>query len=98
MNLENFLVRRKRRSVERFQSASNWGALDLDARMALLEDVAGLPSSFKDDSLPAKQFDLLTLNAQLLLLSGDANFTGLQDRIRKTTAALETLSNVPMVA
>jgi len=98
MNLENFLVRWKRRSVERFQSAKNWDALDLDARMALLEDVAGLPSSFKDDSLPAKQFDLLALNAQLLLLNGNPSFTGLQDRIRKSAAALETLSNVPMVA
>jgi type I restriction enzyme R subunit len=97
MNLENFLVRQKRRSVERFQSSDSWDELSLDARIALSEDVAGLPTSFKDSSLPAKQFDLLVLNAQLRLLNADAGFISLQDRIKKTAAALETLSNVPIV-
>ncbi|SHE29528.1 type I restriction enzyme, R subunit [Litoreibacter ascidiaceicola] len=98
MNLENFLVRSKRRSVEKFQKPESWDAIDLDARITLNEEIAGLPTSFEDDPLPAKQFDLLILNAQLLLLQGDAEFSALQRRIIKFASALETLSNVPVVA
>lgn len=97
MNVENFLVRAKRRAVEKFQKAENWEAIDLEARIELNDDVAGLPSSFKDDPLPAKQFDLLLLNAQLLLLRGEADFAKLQQRIIKIASSLETLSNVPVV-
>ncbi|SMX31900.1 DEAD/DEAH box helicase family protein [Actibacterium lipolyticum] len=98
MNLENFMVRAKRRAVERFQDEANWKALDLDARISLTEEVAGLPSSFQDDALPAKQFDLLILNAQLLLLRQESGFSALQTRIVKFASALESLSNVPAVA
>lgn len=98
MNLENFMVRDKRRSVERFKTPENWELLDLEARMALSEEVAGLPSAFEDADLPAKQFDLLILNAQLLLLREDGAFSRLQDRIIKFASALEGLSNVPTVA
>lgn len=98
MNLENFMVRRKRRAVERFQSADSWTTLDLDAQMTLIEEIAGLPSAFQDDPLPAKQFDILVLNAQLMLLEDDAGFQKLQNRIVQMASALETLSNVPLVA
>lgn len=98
MNLENFIVRAKRRAVERFQDEANWAFLDLDARIALSEDVAGLPSAFQDDALPAKQFDLLVLNAQLLLFREENGFSALQKRIVKFASALETLSNVPAVS
>lgn len=98
MNLENFIVRRVRRSVERFQRADAWDVLDLDARLALTEEVSGLPTAFEDGGLAAKQFDLLVLNAQLLLLHGDAAFANLQQRIVSFAFALEGLSNVPAVA
>ena len=51
-----------------------------------------------DDHLPAKQFDLLVLNAQLLLLRADARFSRLQLRLVKLASALEGLSNVPTVS
>ncbi|WP_241524156.1 type I restriction-modification enzyme R subunit C-terminal domain-containing protein [Oceaniglobus indicus] len=98
MNLENFMVRDRRRAVEHFKDKSNWETLDLDAQITLNDEVAGLPSAFQDDHLPAKQFDLLVLNAQLLLLRGDANFARLQIRMIKFASALEGLSNVPTVA
>ncbi len=98
MNLENFMVRQKRRAVETFQQEDNWTTLDLEARMTLIEEVAGLPSAYQDDPLPAKQFDLLVLNAQLLLLEGDADFEKLQKRMVQVASALEALSNVPLVA
>ena len=98
MNLDNFIVRQVRRSVERFQAADTWQELTLDDRMTLADEVAGLPSAFEDGGLAAKQFDLLILNAQLLLLRGDAGFSGLQQRITTYAVVLEGLSNVPAVA
>lgn len=98
MNLENFMVRNKRRAVEQFQKEDNWNALDLEARMTLVDDIAGLPSAYQDAQLPAKQFDLLVLNAQLLLLEEDARFEALQKRMTNVASTLEALSNVPLVA
>ena len=98
MPLENFIVRAKRRSVERFQSNDSWNNLDLEARLALIEDVAGLPSAFEDGALPAKQFDLLILNTQMQLLKQESGFGRLQQRIIQFAAALELLPNVPLVA
>ncbi len=98
MNLENFIVRRVRRSVERFQDADAWGDLDLDARLTLVEEVAGLPTAFEDGSLATKQFDLLVLNGQLLLLKGEAAFSNIQTRLISFASALEGLANIPAVA
>ncbi|WP_394198541.1 DEAD/DEAH box helicase family protein [Litoreibacter albidus] len=98
MPMENFIVRAKRRNVERFQNPDEWDNLDLDARLALTDDLAGLPSAFNDGSLPAKQFDLLIFNAQLQLLQMTAGFARLQKRIEQFASNLEALSNVPMVA
>lgn len=98
MNLENFMVRHKRRAVERFQQKDSWATLDLEAQMTLIDEVAGLPSAYQDDPLPAKQFDLLLLNAQLLLLEGDVGFEKLRTRMVQVASALETLPNVPLVA
>ncbi|RUS60685.1 DUF4145 domain-containing protein [Pseudorhodobacter sp. E13] len=98
MNPDNFIVRAKRRAVETFQDEKSWAALDLDARMTLQTDIAGLPSAYRDDALPAKQFDLLVLNVQLCLLRGESGFAALQVRIIRFASALERLSNVPAVA
>lgn len=98
MNLDNFIVRQARRAVERFQSADAWTNLNLDDRLVLSEEIAGLPSALEDGGLSAKQFDLLILNAQLLLLRGDSGFSSLQQRILTFAFTLEGLSNVPIVA
>jgi type I restriction enzyme R subunit len=98
MNLDNFIVRSKRRYVERFQKRDAWAQLDIEARLELTEHIAGLPSALKDDELEAKQFDYLVLLAQLALLRSDATFAKYQERIQKIASSLEELANVPMVA
>ena len=98
MNLENFLVRPNRRSVEKFSEEDAWSRLDADARQELAEHVAGLPTSVTDDDLAAKQFDLTIYRTQIALLQADATFAGLKKRIRETASLLEELANVPMVA
>jgi len=98
MNPENFLVRPKRRLVEKYYQAETWGRLLREERAELNQYVAGLPSALDDNDTDAKQFDLLILNAQLSLLQHDKSFTRHQQRIRETAALLEELRNVPMVA
>jgi len=98
MNLDNFIVRPKRRYVEKFQERDAWEHLDTESRLELTEHIAGLPSALKDDELEAKQFDYLVLLAQLALLRSDATFAKYQERIQKIASSLEELANVPMVA
>ena len=98
MNVDNFIVRPQRQDVELFQARAAWDKLDGIAQEALSIRVAGLPSAFRDDNLPAKQFDLLVLGAQLSLLRGDAAFARAQTRLRDVASSLEALGNIPLVA
>lgn len=98
MSLDNFIVRPKRRYVEKFANAEVWTNLNLDARTELIEHVAGLPSALVDDDMAAKQFDLLILKTQLSILRHEASFSGLRQKIIQIAALLEELANVPMVA
>lgn len=98
MPLDNFVVRPKRRAVEHFRDRDNWTVLDIEARETLTRDLAGLPSGYRDDSLPAKQFDMLILSAQIALLRHEPAFGALQRRIVALASELEKLANVPLVA
>jgi type I restriction enzyme R subunit len=98
MNLDNFIVRPKRRYVEKFQNRDAWKELSLEDKLELTEHLAGLPSALEDDDLESKQFDYLVLSSQLALLRADAAFAKYQKRIQDIASALEELSNVPMVA
>jgi type I restriction enzyme, R subunit len=64
ISLDNFIVRPKRRFVEKFQTRNAWEQLGPDERAELAEHIAGLPSAYEDDDLAAKQFDYLVLQAQ----------------------------------
>lgn len=98
MNVDNFVVRPKRRLVEKFNDPEIWKKLGLDERTELIDGIAGLPSSLEDDDIAAKQFDLLILKAQLALLQAEKAFGGLRKRIIELAGFLEELRNIPMVA
>ncbi|SEE39384.1 type I restriction enzyme, R subunit [Rhizobiales bacterium GAS191] len=98
MSLDNFLVRPKRRYVEKYAAVEPWARVDADAWHELTEQVAGLPSAVVDDDLVAKQFDLVVFRAQLALLQVDPAFRALRARITEIASLLEGLTNVPMVA
>lgn len=98
MSLDNFIVRPKRKFVEKFQEQVAWHNLTPEARAELADHVAGLPSAYEDDDLAAKQFDYLTLLSQLAILRVDPCFASLQTRIIAIASKLEELGNVPMVA
>ena len=68
MPLDNFIVRAKLRSVEKFRDPKGWDDLTLDDRLELIEDVAGLPTAYEDGNLPAKG-SILNLDGRELMVS-----------------------------
>lgn len=80
MNVDNVLVRARRRWVERYSDWSAWQRIDRDEAGEIAEQLAGLPSSVRDSDEDAKRFDLLILRIQLAILEDDA---AQADRLRR---------------
>jgi type I restriction enzyme R subunit len=97
MNVDNFIVRPKRRLVEKYKDAESWRELNVDARGELTREIAGLPSDLVDDDQEAKQFDLMMLRLQLALLRHDKSFTRLMEDVKEIASALNELTAIPMV-
>jgi type I restriction enzyme, R subunit len=97
MNVNNFIVRPKRKLVEKYADAKAWEMLGVDERKELVSDVAGLPSELVDDDQDAKQFDLLMLRLQLGLLRHEKSFTRWSEDVREIAGALEEKTAIPMV-
>lgn len=97
MNLDNFLVRAKRKEVETFQQREAWNEIGPNDREVLIGEIAALPSAFEDTDIAAKQFDYIVLKGQLALLQNDASFSQCQEKVIALAAKLEELGNVPMV-
>jgi type I restriction enzyme, R subunit len=99
MHVDNFVVRPKRRLVERFAVASAWETLSAEDHMALNNDVAGLPNQLPLEVETAKRFDLVSLSLQLALIRDDANaFEVLRNRVIAIAELLEDAKGVPAVA
>jgi type I restriction enzyme R subunit len=62
MNVNNFVVRPRRRIVEQYAKPEAWTVLSPEARSELSHEVAGLPSELDPGNEEAKRFDLLVLN------------------------------------
>ncbi len=97
MNVSNFIVRPKRRLVEKYADAKAWDKLGLEEKNELVGDVAGLPSELVDEDQEAKQFDLLMLRLQLGLLRHEKSFTRWSKDVREIAGALEEKAAIPMV-
>src|SRR5690606_24208476 len=92
----NFIVRPKRRFVEKYQQPDAWGPMSAERKAELLE-LAGLPAATPEEPEEAKRFDLLVLNLQLALVRGDGRFKRWRDQIKAIASALEELSSIPAV-
>jgi type I restriction enzyme R subunit len=97
MNVNNFIVRPKRRLVERYSDAKEWEKLDMARQTELASDVAGLPSELVDDDQEAKQFDLLMLRLQLAILRHEPSYERLRKQVVEIAGLLEEKANIPMV-
>lgn len=97
MNLENFIVRAKRRMVEKYQSSDTW--LDLDeSKLAELEhEIAGLPTDKAFEPVEAKLFDLLLLRLQMATLTAKPGFARLKKQLQDVAHLLEEASSIPVI-
>ena len=97
MNIDNFVVRPHRRSVEKYARSESWAVLTPEALTELSDRVAGLPSELDPENEEAKRFDLLVLSLQLALLRSEPGFMRLRDRVKEIAGLLEEKSAIPMV-
>jgi type I restriction enzyme R subunit len=97
MNLENFVVRAKRRAVEKFAKKESWEKLSAEDRQELAHEIASLPTQMERESEEAKRFDLLILNLQLALLGKEPAYERLRDQVIKIAVLLEEKHKIPMV-
>lgn len=97
MNLDNFVVRSKRRLVEKYADSEAWKTLTGESFAELAHEVAGLPSELEPEAEEAKRFDLLMLNLQLSLLRTEPAFERLAEQVKIIAGLLEEMSNIPAV-
>jgi type I restriction enzyme, R subunit len=97
MNIDNFIVRPKRRLVEVYRSPDSWKKLGAEQRHQLSEQVAGLPTELPSENEEAKRFDFLMLRLQLSVLRADATFGNLRDQVISIADALEAQSSIPAI-
>jgi type I restriction enzyme R subunit len=97
MNVDNFVVRPKRRIVEKFAKAEAWTKLTPDTLSELSHEVAGLPSELDPEGEEAKRFDLLVLSLQLAMMRSEPGFVRLREQVKELAGLLEEKSAIPMV-
>jgi len=97
MNLENFVVRPKRRLVEKYAKPEAWARLTGETITELSQEVAGLPSELEAEAEEAKRFDLLMLKLQLALLRSEPAFVRLRDQVIAIAGLLEEKNTIPNV-
>jgi type I restriction enzyme R subunit len=97
MNVGNFVVRPKRRLVERFAKPEAWAALNEESLTELAQEVAGLPSEQEAEDEEAKRFDLLILNLQLAVLRAEPAFQRLSNQVKALGRLLEDQATIPLV-
>lgn len=97
MNRENFLVRRRLRTVDRFASVTAWdhfSVSDVDAA----SELAGLPTASETDTdEAARRFDLLLLDAQVAVAAGHPVPTTIASRAIDLARSLGDRRGIPAV-
>lgn len=97
MNLDNFVVRPKRRIVETYAEREAWEVLAPEALSELSHEIAGLPAELDPEGEEARRFDLLVLNLQLAMLRAEPGFVRLREQVKQLAGLLEEKAAIPMV-
>jgi type I restriction enzyme, R subunit len=98
LNLDNFLVRQRRRAVEKYREPKAWIPIDDEKRKELVEEIAPLPSERGFGTEEAKRFDLLMFSLQLALLKGSKRFDTVKKQLLEIASALEDQTGIPAIA
>jgi type I restriction enzyme R subunit len=97
MNIDNFVVRPKRRFVEEYSKEGAWQRLTRSTLHDLSQELAGLPTELEANPEEAKRFDLLILKLQLAVLRSDRSFERLRDQVKGIAGLLSEKTSIPMV-
>ncbi len=97
MNLDNFVVRPRRRVIEAYRDSAAWVKLPAEARAELAKEVAGLPSEQPSEPEEAKRFDLLMFSLMLARLKAQPAFARLRGQVEEIAVLLEGQSSIPMI-
>lgn len=97
MNLDNFVVRPRRKFVERFAKLESWHTLDANAHTDLSQQVADLPTALLDNDEEAKRFDLLVLRTQLAILQALPDYAAQKERMQTIAGVLEEQEAIPAI-
>ncbi len=100
MNVDNFIVRPRRRLVEKYAEASAWNSLTadkLEELAARAEGLASLPTQLPLEDEEAKRFDLLMLRLQLTVLRSEPGFERLRKQVQEIASLLAEQAAIPMV-
>ncbi len=98
LNFDNFLVRQRRRAVEKYREPKAWIPINDDKRKELVDEIAPLPSERGFGTEDAKRFDLLMFSLELALLKGSKHFDMLRRRLIEIASALEDQTGIPAIA
>ncbi|WP_448950227.1 DEAD/DEAH box helicase family protein [Labrys neptuniae] len=98
MNLDNFVVRGKRRVVEKYKTSAGWAELTETVRTELVEEIAPLPSEIAIEPEEAKRFDLLMFGLELALLKGSKSFERYKKQLIEIASALDEQTAIPIIA
>jgi type I restriction enzyme, R subunit len=98
LNLDNFIVRRHRRAVEKYKKSESWVLLSDEVRKELVDEIAPLPSAKSLGIEEAKRFDLLMFSLELALLKGSKRFDTLKKQLIEIASALEDQTGIPAIA
>ncbi|WP_225893048.1 type I restriction-modification enzyme R subunit C-terminal domain-containing protein [Nostoc sphaeroides] len=98
MNSENFVVRPKRRLVEKYASSEAWVSLSGEDFTELSQEVAGLPSQLEAEAEETKRFDVLVLKLQLAILrSQQPTVERLREQLKSLAGLLEEKPDIPLI-
>jgi type I restriction enzyme R subunit len=99
MNPDNFLVRPHREQLDAYSDFDRWLALTSEAHAEVVDHLAGLPTSYRDDdtSEEAKRFDLLALHLQLALINAEPGYSRLKSQVQEIASALLDQLTIPAV-
>lgn len=104
MNFDNFIVRPKRKVVEKYLKRENWNSLTDENVDALISLVADLPTEsdpineYEVNDEFAKRFDILLLRLQLDILNNKPQSASLVFKVKSIAEQLEQKSSIPAVS
>ncbi|MBF6427835.1 DEAD/DEAH box helicase family protein [Nocardia cyriacigeorgica] len=98
MRLDNFIVRTRRRQVEKYADRAAWDSVTEQRTAEIVENLADLPTTVRDTDEMAKRFDLAIVRGQLDVVVSDSILPRHADTIRGVAdGLLETALAIPKV-